>query len=136
MSEDKFAPPFERMERQHGTLADLSVAELRDLGYHALADQRETGDYRAVDDEGVVRLVRDTRVTELDPIEVKPKVSKAKQRWDDSINDADMLTKDALEAINEAVENWNIIAPGHPHGKIATLIRNFRVDIEERKRLG
>ena len=62
-------------------------------------------------------------------------MSKAEQRWQDGVNDADELSQMALNCMNEALENWDVIAPGHPYGNIPTLIKNFRMDVEEKKRL-
>jgi hypothetical protein len=65
----------------------------------------------------------------------EPRRTRAQQRWVDSIGDADDLSKQALDDMSEALENWDIIAPGHQHGKILGLIRNFRIEVEEKKRL-
>jgi hypothetical protein len=62
-------------------------------------------------------------------------MSKAEQRWQDGVADADDLSLMALNCMNEALENWDIIAPGHPYGNIPTLIKNFRMDVEEKRRL-
>lgn len=62
-------------------------------------------------------------------------MSKAQQHWQDMVLEADGASLMALNLMTEALENWDIIAPGHPYGNIPTLIKNFRMDVEEKKRL-